>query len=63
MEKKSSGWEGPILAFAMIFTVLIGLANVAVAILDRGSVPWLIILLVSIGVAIGLRYIPRQSKQ
>jgi hypothetical protein len=54
MQSHRPGWEGTILAFAMIFTVLLG-AVYAVAIVFRFAVPWLAILVLSIVVTAALR--------
>ncbi|MFO7167207.1 MAG: hypothetical protein DIU80_004190 [Chloroflexota bacterium] len=54
MASKGSGWEGTALAFAMIFTVLMGVAYV-LGISYGITIPWLAILVVSLLVAAALR--------
>jgi hypothetical protein len=58
MSTKQPGWEGTFLAFAIIFTVLLGAAY-GVAATYRTRIPWLIILVVAMLCALGLRYIRR----
>jgi hypothetical protein len=54
MSTNQPSWEGTFLAFAMIFTVLIGLAYVFANIF-RIPVPWLAVLVVSLAVTFALR--------
>jgi antibiotic biosynthesis monooxygenase (ABM) superfamily enzyme len=53
-------WEGTILAFAMIFTVLLGVVY-GVAGVFKFAVPWLAILILSIAVTLVLRYFGRRQ--
>lgn len=62
MESKKGRWEGTILAFAIIFTVLIGLGNLLAAVFE-GAVPWVIILVMTIAITIGINYIPRHKQR
>jgi cytochrome c biogenesis protein CcdA len=55
MSTNQPSWEGTFLAFALIFTVLIGLAYVFANIF-RFPVPWLAVLIGSIAISLGLRY-------
>jgi hypothetical protein len=50
MKTGGPSWEGFFLAFAMIFTVLLG-AIYGVAVVFRFAVPWLVILLLSVALA------------
>ena len=59
MSTKQPSWEGTILAFAAIFTVLIGTAY-GLAVWYRTPIPWLTIIVVSAVCALGLRYIRRR---
>lgn len=54
MQSHQPSWEGTILAFALIFTVLLGVVY-AIAIVFRFAVPWLAILILSIVVTGALR--------
>jgi hypothetical protein len=54
MQSHRPGLEGTILAFALIFTVLLG-AVYAVAMVFRFAVPWLAIVLLSIFLTAALR--------
>jgi hypothetical protein len=54
MQSDRPGWEATILAFALIFTVLLG-AVYAVAIVFKFAVPWLAIVILSIFVTAALR--------
>jgi hypothetical protein len=47
MNKGRPSWEGFFLAFAMIFTVLLG-AVYGVAVVFKFAVPWLVVLLLSV---------------
>jgi hypothetical protein len=60
MRSRQPGWEGMILAFVMIFTVLLG-AVYAVAIVFRFAVPWLAILILAIIITIALAYFRRPA--
>ncbi|HEX5692532.1 MAG TPA: hypothetical protein VFX76_21100 [Roseiflexaceae bacterium] len=55
MQPQQPRWEGLILAFVMIFTVLLGIVY-AVAVVFRITVPWLAILLVAAAVTIVLGF-------
>jgi hypothetical protein len=46
MSSQQPSWEGIFLAFAMIFTVLLGVVY-GVAVVFRFAVPWLLVLLLS----------------
>jgi hypothetical protein len=59
MGSRHPSWEGLILAFVMIFTVLLGVVY-AVAIVFRFAVPWLAILILSAVGTIALGYIRRR---
>lgn len=54
MAPESPGWEGTILAFVMIFTVLVGVAY-SIALVYATPVPWAVLLVVAAGVALWLR--------
>ena len=58
MPTKQPGWEGTALAFALIFTVLMGVTYDA-AIYSRGPVPWLANLVLALVGAVALRYLRR----
>ncbi|NOK61881.1 MAG: hypothetical protein GFH27_549289n424 [Chloroflexi bacterium AL-W] len=62
MQSKKIRWEASILAFAIIFTVLIGTGNILAAVFD-GAVPWVIILVVTVAITIGINYIPRRDQR
>ena len=53
MQPQQPRWEGLILAFVMIFTVLLGIVYAA-AVVFRIAVPWLAILIVAVIVTIAL---------
>lgn len=55
MNKERPSWEGFFLAFAMIFTVLLG-AVYGVAVVFRFAVPWLVVLLLSAILAVALYF-------
>ncbi len=57
--RSQPSWEGTILAFAMIFTVLLG-AVYGVAVVFKFAVPWLAILILSVAAALALRYFGRR---
>lgn len=59
MPPRQPGWEGTMLLFAMVFTVLLGIVY-AVAIVLRFAVPWLLILALSILITVGLRFTRRR---
>lgn len=61
MRSQQPGWEGSILAFAIIFTVLIGIAY-SLSATYRIPIPWLAILIVSLAGMLALRYIRRQPR-
>jgi hypothetical protein len=58
MPTKRSGWEGTLLAFAMIFTVLMGVTYGA-SINFRTPIPWLVNIVVALIAAVALRYLRR----
>jgi len=58
--RSQPSWEGTILAFAMIFTVLLG-AVYGVAVVFKSAVPWLAILILSVAAALALRYFGRRQ--
>jgi hypothetical protein len=60
MKTGRPSWEGFFLAFAMIFTVLLG-AVYGVAVVFRFAVPWLVVLLLSAVLAAAL-YIWRRRR-
>ena len=47
MRSRQPGWEGMILAFAMIFTVLLG-AVYGFAVVFKFAVPWLLLLILAV---------------
>lgn len=59
MPEKSPGWEGTILAFVMIATVLIGSAY-GIALVYEIPVPWAILLVVAAIAALWLRRLRRK---
>ena len=59
MSSRKGGWEGYILLFIAIYTVLIGVAYNS-AVMYHVPVPWLVILVVSLAVTLGLRYLRRR---
>lgn len=62
MQPKSPGWEGFLLAFAIIFTVLFGLTYV-VAEIFLVPIPWLVIALIAAVIAYGLRFVGRPTRR
>jgi Flp pilus assembly protein TadB len=54
MPEKSPGWEGTILAFVMIATVLIGVAY-SIALVYATPIPWAILLVIAAIAAFWLR--------
>jgi hypothetical protein len=60
MQPQQPRWEGLILAFVMIFTVLLG-AVYAAAVIFRFAVPWLAILLLSVLLTVVLARLRRRS--
>jgi Flp pilus assembly protein TadB len=54
MPEKSPGWEGTILAFVMIATVLIGVAY-SIALVYATPIPWAILLVIAAIAALWLR--------
>jgi hypothetical protein len=60
MSINQGGWEGLLLAFAMIFTVLIGLSYVF-ANFFRFPIPWLAILVGSAAITLALGYVRRRT--
>ena len=61
MRSKQPGWEGSILAFAIIFTVLFGAAY-SISNAFRVPIPWLAILIISLISMLVFRYGRRQPK-
>jgi hypothetical protein len=61
MPTQQPNWEGPLLAFGGIFTVLLGLSY-GVSIYFRTPIPWFVILIVSLATAFGLSYLRRRSR-
>ena len=59
MPTKRPGWEGTLLAFAMIFTVLMGVTYGA-AVSFRTPIPWLANIVVALAGAVALRYLRRR---
>ena len=59
MRSKQPGWEGSILAFAIIFTVLFGAAY-SISNAFRVPIPWLAILILSLVGTLALRYTQRR---
>ena len=59
MQPQQPGWEGTILAFIMIFTVLLG-SIYGIAVAFKFAVPWLAILIVSIAATVALYYYRRR---
>jgi|HigsolmetaAR201D_1030396.scaffolds.fasta_scaffold09590_2 hypothetical protein len=55
MPSNQPSWEGTFLAFALIFTALLG-AMYAIANVYRFSIPWVAILLISIAITGFLRW-------
>ena len=60
MKNGRSTWEGFFLAFAMIFTVLLGVVY-GVAVVFKFAVPWLAVLLLSVFLAVAL-YVWRRRR-
>jgi hypothetical protein len=60
MKTGRPSWEGIFLAFAMIFTVLLG-AVYGIAVVFRFAVPWLLVLLLAIVLTAAL-YIWRRRR-
>jgi hypothetical protein len=58
--RSQPSWEGTILAFAMIFTVLLGVVY-GVAVVFKFAVPWLAILILSVVATLALRYFGRRQ--
>lgn len=61
MPSQGPNWEGLILAFAMIFTVLLGVFY-GVSMLTRTPVPWLIALVLALALTFGLRYLRGRAR-
>jgi hypothetical protein len=59
MPTQQPNWEGLLLAFGMIFTVLLGLAY-GVSIFFRTPIPWFVILILSFAVTFGLVLLRRR---
>jgi hypothetical protein len=61
MTKKPGGWEGTLLLFGVVFTVLLGV-TFNLAFVYRFPIPWFVILLISVAVALGWRYLRRSNR-
>jgi hypothetical protein len=61
MPTQQPGWEGPLLAFGGIFTVLLGLSYGA-SIYFRTPIPWFAIVIVSLAATFGLAYLRRRQR-
>jgi len=61
MPAEETNWEGLLLAFGGIFTVLLGLSY-GVSIYFRTPIPWFVILVLSVAVTFGLRYLRRRQQ-
>ncbi len=59
MESDQSSWEGTLLMFALLFTVLMGVTYGA-AIWFRTPIPWLANIVLAILGALALRYVRRR---
>jgi hypothetical protein len=59
MPTQQPNWEGLLLAFGMIFTVLLGLSY-GVSIFFRTPIPWFVILILSFAVTFGLVWLRRR---
>jgi hypothetical protein len=59
MSTKQPSWEGTFLAFALIFTVLMGVTYGA-AVNFRTPIPWLLNIFMALVGAIVLRYVRRR---
>ncbi|KPV51718.1 hypothetical protein SE17_19625 [Kouleothrix aurantiaca] len=56
MQSDDSNWEALLLGFALIFTVMLGVSY-GVSMLFRIPVPWFVVLIVSVVVTLGLRFL------
>jgi hypothetical protein len=61
MNTRRPSWEGILLAFAMIFTVLLGVVY-GIAVVFRFAVPWLAVLLLSVVLTIALYFWQRRRR-
>jgi hypothetical protein len=61
MPTQQPDWEGPLLAFGGIFTVLLGLSY-GVSIYFRTPIPWFVLLIVSLVATLGLSYLRRRQR-
>jgi len=61
MPTQQPDWEGPLLAFGGIFTVLLGLSYGA-SIYFRTPIPWFVILIASLVATFGLSYLHRRQR-
>jgi len=61
MQPKQPSWEGAILAFGIMFTVLLGVAY-GISVTFRVPIPWLAILIISLISMLVFRYGRRQPK-
>jgi uncharacterized membrane protein YfcA len=59
MASKQPSWEGTILAFMVILSVLIGVGYV-IALNFRIPVPWLALTIIALGIALGARFARKQ---
>ncbi len=59
MPTQQPSWEGLLLAFGMIFTVLLGLSY-GVSIYLRMPIPWFLILILSFVATVGLVFLRRR---
>jgi hypothetical protein len=61
VRSRQPGWEGIFLAFAMIFTVLLGVVY-SVAVVFKFAVPWLALLILSVVITVALSFCLRRRK-
>ena len=54
--EEGNSWEALLLAFAMVLTVLLGVSY-GMSVMFRTPIPWFVVLLVSVAVTLGLRYL------
>jgi hypothetical protein len=59
MASKQPSWEGTILAFMVILSVLIGVGYV-IALNFGIPVPWLALTIIALGIALGARFARKQ---
>ncbi len=58
MPSKQPSWEGTILAFMVILSVFIGVGYV-ISLNFRVPVPWLVLVMLALGIALGARFTRR----